>query len=142
VSCSGGAQTPSFLLDALWDLLRTREATSLYDSAMRLSRVLPLGLFDNDPIREYLQTIYSMKGRSNDFRTLKAKLFIVATELDSGRAVRFGEKGLDRVPISQAIQASSALPGLYPPVVIDGRHYVDGVLIQDRARVGGARARR
>ncbi len=125
-----GAQTPSFLLDALWDLIRTREATSLYDSAMRLSRVLPLGLFDNDPIREYLQTIYSMKGRSNDFRTLKAKLFIVATELDSGRAVRFGEKGLDRVPISQAIQASSALPGLYPPVVIDGRHYVDGVLIK------------
>ena len=125
-----GAQTPSFLLDALWDLIRTREATSLYDSAMRLSRVLPLGLFDNDPIREYLQTIYTMKGRSNDFRTLKAKLFIVATELDSGRAVRFGEKGLDRVPISQAIQASSALPGLYPPVVIDGRHYVDGVLIK------------
>lgn len=125
-----GVQTPSFLLDAVWDLIRTREATSLYDSAMRLSRVLPLGLFDNDPIREYLQTIYTMKGRSNDFRTLKAKLFIVATELDSGHAVRFGEKGLDRVPISQAIQASSALPGLYPPVVIDGRHYVDGVLIK------------
>ena len=26
--------------------------------------------------------------------------------------------------------ASSALPGLYPPVDIDGRHYVDGVLLK------------
>jgi predicted acylesterase/phospholipase RssA len=125
-----GARTPGFLLDAVWDLVRTREATSLFDSVMRLSRVLPLGLFDNEPIREYLETIYSIKGRSNDFRTLRAKLFIVATELDSGHAVRFGEKGLDHVPISRAIQASSALPGLYPPVVIDGRHFVDGVLIK------------
>jgi predicted acylesterase/phospholipase RssA len=32
------------------------------------------------------------------------------------------------VPISRAIQASSALPGLFPPVIIDGEHYVDGAL--------------
>ena len=29
-----------------------------------------------------------------------------------------------------AVQASSALPGLYPPVEIEGRHYVDGVLLK------------
>lgn len=125
-----GAKTPSLVLDALWRIVKTREATALYDAAMELSRVLPLGLFDNEPIREYLETIYAIKGRSNDFRTLKARLFIVATELDSGHAVRFGERGLDDVPISRAIQASSALPGLYPPVLVNGRHYVDGVLIK------------
>ncbi len=54
----------------------------------------------------------------------------MATELDSGRAVRFGDPGLDHVPISRAVQASTALPGLYPPVLIDGRHYVDGVLLK------------
>jgi predicted acylesterase/phospholipase RssA len=32
------------------------------------------------------------------------------------------------VPISTAISASSALPGLFPPVAIDGEHYVDGAL--------------
>jgi predicted acylesterase/phospholipase RssA len=31
------------------------------------------------------------------------------------------------VPISKAIQASTALPGLYCPVEIDGQHYIDGV---------------
>jgi predicted acylesterase/phospholipase RssA len=31
------------------------------------------------------------------------------------------------VPISKAIQASTALPGLYTPVEIEGEHYIDGV---------------
>jgi predicted acylesterase/phospholipase RssA len=34
------------------------------------------------------------------------------------------------VPISRAIQASTALPGLYPPVPIDGHTYVDGALMR------------
>jgi predicted acylesterase/phospholipase RssA len=34
------------------------------------------------------------------------------------------------VPISRAIQASTALPGLYPPVEIDGRVYADGALLR------------
>jgi len=55
---------------------------------------------------------------------------VVAADLDSGQAVRFGEPGLDHVPISQAAQASGALPGLYPPVEIDGRYYVDGILLK------------
>ena len=32
------------------------------------------------------------------------------------------------MPISQAVQASAALPGLYPPVDINGHHFVDGAL--------------
>jgi NTE family protein len=32
------------------------------------------------------------------------------------------------VPISQAVQASSALPGLFPPVEIGEHYYVDGAL--------------
>jgi hypothetical protein len=42
--------------------------------------------------------------------------------------VTFGAPGHEHVPISQAIEASSALPGLFPPVEIDGQHYVDGAL--------------
>jgi len=53
--------------------------------------------------------------RTNDFRKLRRSLYIVATELNSGYSVRFGEPGQDHVPISRAIQASTALPGLYRP---------------------------
>jgi predicted acylesterase/phospholipase RssA len=45
-------------------------------------------------------------------------------------SVRFGERGRDDVPISRAVVASSALPGLYPAVEIDGQSYVDGALIR------------
>ncbi|MGB5575233.1 MAG: patatin-like phospholipase family protein, partial [Thermoanaerobaculia bacterium] len=55
---------------------------------------------------------------------------VVAADLDSGQPVRFGEPGFDDVPISLAVQASTALPGLYPPVEIGERHYVDGVLLK------------
>ena len=52
----------------------------------------------------------------------------MATNLDTGASVTFGAPGHDHVPISRAIEASSALPGLFPPVEIDGEHYVDGAL--------------
>ena len=52
----------------------------------------------------------------------------MAADLDTGESVRFGSKGYDHVPISRAVQASTALPGLYPPVEIDGRFFVDGAL--------------
>jgi predicted acylesterase/phospholipase RssA len=52
----------------------------------------------------------------------------VAVELDSGKAVRFGSEGWDDIPISRAVQASAALPGLYAPVEVRGRHFVDGAL--------------
>jgi NTE family protein len=70
----------------------------------------------------------SAPGRSNDFRRLQRRLVLVATDLDSGEAAPFGLPGWDHVPISQAVAASAALPGLFPPVQIDGRWYVDGAL--------------
>jgi predicted acylesterase/phospholipase RssA len=53
---------------------------------------------------------------------------VIAVDLDNGEAIRFGAEGWDDVPISRAVQASSALPGLYPPVEIRERQFVDGAL--------------
>ena len=74
--------------------------------------------------------LLSSDGRTNDFRQLVPRLYVVASELNTGHSVRFGEPGLDHVPISRAIQASTALPGLYPPVAIDGHVYADGALLR------------
>jgi predicted acylesterase/phospholipase RssA len=94
----------------------------------RLGRALPAGIFSGQAMQERLAAIFSEPGRSNDFRRLERKLVLVATDLDSGEAVRFGEPGNDDVPISLAVQASAALPGLYAPVEIKGRTCVDGAL--------------
>ena len=126
----GGMKVPQLFLTGLWDLIKHPNDHRLLEPLERLARALPVGLFRSEPLRSYLANIFSRPGRSDDFRKLRRKLVIVATDLDSGRPVRFGEPGLDHIPISTAVQASSALPGLYPPVKIDGRDYVDGVLLK------------
>jgi predicted acylesterase/phospholipase RssA len=121
---------PRLLLEGIRDYLTHPADLSPFEPVTRLARALPVGVFKSDPIRQYLEKIFSKPGRTDDFRKLRSRLILVATDLDSGRAVRFGEPGYDHVPISRAVQASTALPGLYPPVDIDGRHYVDGVLLK------------
>ncbi|MDY7094179.1 MAG: patatin-like phospholipase family protein [Acidobacteriota bacterium] len=121
---------PGLFSEALVDYFREPGEITLRESLTRLARALPTAVFDNEPIRGYLENIYSLKGRTDDFRQLGRRLYVVASDLDSGEAVRFGDEGLEHVPISKAVQASSALPGLYPPVEIDGRYYVDGVLLK------------
>ena len=95
-----------------------------------LGRLLPTGFCNNRPLERLLARLFASGGRTNDFRQLGPRLYVVATELNTGHSVRFGEPGFDHVPISRAIQASTALPGLYPPVAIDGRIYADGALLR------------
>ena len=78
----------------------------------RLSPSLPTGLFSNARIHTELAQLFSRPGRSNDFRQLKSRLTLVATDLDASQAVAFGRPGWDHVPISKAVQASAALPGV------------------------------
>ena len=101
---------------------------SLLEAMTILAQVAPAGLFDNEGLHEYLKRAFTMLGRTNDFRQLKRSLYIVAADVESTEAVCFGAPGFDHVPISKAIQASTASPGLYVPVEIDGRYYVDGTL--------------
>lgn len=123
-----GLMVPRLLMEAARDYLIYKEDHTIVKSLTRLSRALPVGLFDNQPLKRYLERVFTRPGRTDDFRQLDKKLFVVAVELDTGQAVVFGKEGFDHVPISQAVQASTALPGLYPPVNIDGKNYVDGVL--------------
>jgi predicted acylesterase/phospholipase RssA len=103
------------------------------DLVTRIGGVVPAGLFDSDAVEGFLRGVFERHGRSNDFRTLERPLFVIGVDLDSGEAVRFGDVGWDQVPISRAVQASAALPGLYPPVEMRDRHgrcrhIVDGAL--------------
>ncbi len=98
------------------------------ESLATLSHAMPTGMFDNRTVGDFLRRLFAAPGRTNDFRKLERKLFLVATNLDTGASVTFGAPGYDHVPISMAIEASAALPGLFPPVTIGGEHYVDGAL--------------
>jgi predicted acylesterase/phospholipase RssA len=122
------ANLPRLAYEWWRDLLTDPTGSQLSDLVGRLGGLIPTGIFDNAEIERFLRHVFTGGGRSNDFRELSRKLYVVAVDLDSGEAVRFGSEGWDDVPISLAIQASAALPGLYPPVDIRGRHFVDGAL--------------
>jgi NTE family protein len=117
---------PGLVLQAGWDLAVQRRP--VLAAVERLGRALPTGLFSNAALQRQLARVFSAPGRSNDFRQLKRRLVLVATDLDSGTAAPFGLPGWDHVPISQAVAASAALPGLFPPEPINGHWYVDGAL--------------
>lgn len=125
-----GAALPALFGEALWYFTRRRRGRAVATWLSRAARTVPVGLFDNEPIREYLARVFAKRGRTDDFRRLTTKLVVVATDLDTGQLVPLGSSGNDRVPISRAVQASTALPGLYPPVAIEGRDCVDGVLLK------------
>lgn len=120
------ATLPRLTAQAGWDM--TVRGRSKLAALERLGRAMPTGVLSGDALQAQLAKAFSAPGRTNDFRQLKRLLVLVATDLDSGEAAPFGLPGHDDVPISVAIQASAALPGLFPPVPIDGHSYVDGAL--------------
>ena len=125
---SSGKRLPPLLAKSIWQFVVEKRGREFWRSFQRLSRAIPSGLFSNQRLIDFLEQLFEQPGRSNDFRQLRARLLLIATDLDSGRSVQFGGPGYDHVPISLAAGASSALPGIFPPVAIDGRHYVDGAL--------------
>ena len=124
------ATLPALIASALADYFRGNSKQRAIASFQRLSKALPNGIFDSTPVRRYLQRLAATPGLTDDFRELKRKLFIIAADLDTSSLVTFGAPGFDHVPISKAVEASAALPGYFPPVKIDGRHYVDGALLK------------
>jgi predicted acylesterase/phospholipase RssA len=91
---------------------------------------LPSGLCDNSSIERYLRSNLERRHMPNSFKALyqarKRELYIVAMNLDSAERVVFGHDEDSSLTISEAVQASTALPGFYKPARIRGIDYVDG----------------
>jgi len=126
--CRCLAALPGLAARATLQYLRDPLHRGVLESFATLAQAIPTGVFDNRAIDDFLAKLFAAPGRTNDFRKLTRKLFLVATNLDTGASVTFGAHQHAHVPISRAIEASSALPGLFPPVAIDGDYYVDGAL--------------
>jgi NTE family protein len=119
-------KAPLTILDAAWDYYKNSHETTLTDLVTALATLLPSGVFRNEGLESWLEQWLDHPDRSNDFRKLRRALRIVAVDLDTGETTAFGAPGHDNVPISRAVAASCALPGLYKPVRINGVDYIDG----------------
>ncbi len=83
---------------------------------------IPSGIFDNQRIADYVAENLARNDFPNDFRQLKLmtgkSLYVVATNLNSAQGVVFGHDEDHTVTISEAVQASSAIPGFFRPARI------------------------
>ena len=84
--------------------------------ATALVGLLPAGLFPTMMLRRFAAT-----------QEWPPQLWVPTVRLDDGKTVVFGR---DAVPatLGDALEATSAVPGIFQPKVIDGSRYVDGAV--------------
>ena len=63
------------------------------------------------------------------FDQVKRPLYVTTVNVNDGNEVVWGMPGLDDVPIHDAVVASCAVPGIYPPKQIRGHWFVDGGVV-------------
>ncbi len=135
VGCSVGALNASFLARGV-SVKQIEELAAVWRSLTR-SDIYPgtrLGalwrfitgkdsLYDNRRFFEYLQ-----RGGVTPAITfsdyLPLKLYITATHMPAGELHVFGDNPHDR--LLDALMASTALPPMHPPWIVDGERYTDG----------------
>ena len=96
------------------------------DLLARSGADMPAGFFSVARSSEFMREAFAGKGLPNSFRDCHRPLLIPAIDLDRAERAVFGAGALMDVPISEAIAASSAIPGFFEPYRIGGRDYVDG----------------
>nr|NIV38955.1 patatin family protein [Anaerolineae bacterium] len=119
---------PRVLVGAWSHYLRHINDMTMFDLVWSLTEAIPSGMYDILALERYLRQVLKAQGVCNDFRDLKRELYIIATDLDTGDRLVFGQDGWEDVPISLAAAASSAMPLLYNPVRVGDKDCVDGGL--------------
>lgn len=108
-------------------------AAMAIDEATLTDWTMPIfgrGLLRGEALERYVRGAV----KSPSIEKMPISLGILATDLSSGEGVLFR-----RGDVAQAVRASSAVPGVFVPVSIAGRDYVDGGLVAP-VPVGQARA--
>lgn len=94
------------------------------------SRYIPSGIFDNSTIEKFVREGLVSNHLPNNFKLLfkerNKALYISATNLNTSGGVIFGHDSDYTLTISEAVQASTAIPAFYKPVKIRGEEYIDG----------------
>lgn len=108
-------------LDAMW---RSPDAQEVFSSGpvRRLRELARTGvaLHSAEPLRRALTEVLGDR-RIED---LRVRFMCCAANVEDA-----AEHWFDEGPVVEAVLASSAVPGLLPPAVIHGRHYLDGGLV-------------
>jgi NTE family protein len=94
---------------------------------MALRRMASPAVYRREPLEGLIRSIVG----SCTFQDLRHRLLINTVDLASGRQCVWGGSGSEAARLVDVVFASCALPGIFPPHEIDGRHFVDGAIIEN-----------
>src|SRR6478609_6326593 len=107
--------------------LKRRDLFRLNRMGMLLERQHSPAIYLEDPLRAVVRSVATEKRIDQ----LKTTLLVNNVDITRGSQVVWGLPGLRHVSVADAVYASCALPGFYPPGKIDGRLCVDGGVIDN-----------
>jgi NTE family protein len=107
--------------------LKRRDLFRINRMGMILERQHSPAIYLEEPLRQVVESVVAAKS----FDQLKKTLLVNTVDIQRGSQVVWGLPGLRDVSVLDAVYASCALPGFYPPGNIDGRLCVDGGVIDN-----------
>jgi NTE family protein len=107
--------------------LKRRDLFRLNRMGMILERQHSPAIYLEEPLRNIAKLIATEKR----FDQLKRTLLVNTVDIQRGSQVVWGLPGLRDASVADAVYASCALPGFYPPGAIGGRMCVDGGVLDN-----------
>lgn len=107
--------------------LRKRDLFRMNHAGMLRSRTLTPSIYLEEPLRDLCQAVAPPVQLS----ALEGRLLVNTVDVERGTQVVWGLPGLRDVWVQDAVYASCALPGIFPPGRVDGRLCMDGGVIDN-----------
>ena len=109
------------------EALRRRDLFRINHFGMLMDRMKSASIYIEEPLRTLTASVMP----DVRFDELDMPLLVNTVDLERGTQIVWGLPGLSDVSIRDAVYASCALPGFFPPGQVDGRICVDGGVIDN-----------
>src|SRR5687768_7256259 len=121
----GGLQPEELATRA--EALKRKDLFRINHFGMLMDRMKSRSIYMEEPLRELCEAVVP-EGTFNDLAT---PLLVNTVDIERATQVVWGLPGLRNVPVRDAVYASCALPGFFPPGEVDGRFCVDGGVVDN-----------
>ena len=109
------------------EALKRKDLFRINHFGMLMDRMKSRSIYMEEPLRELCEAVVP-EGTFNDVKT---PLLVNTVDIERGTQIVWGLPGLKDVSVRDAVYASCALPGFFPPGKVDGRFCVDGGVIDN-----------
>jgi NTE family protein len=127
IGAAWAAGVPVSRMEAQARQVRRRDVFQVARVDVAFRRLLAPSLYRREPLEILIDRLVG----DVTFDDLQRRLLVNTVDLHAGMQVMWGLPGLRSARVAEAVAASCALPGIFPPREINGRSYVDGAVVEN-----------